>query len=181
MADIISPVNPATATPWPIRDDEDSGFESSLNPQQRAVFDALMVKMRASEFWPDLDEMPDNTSHYVLRFCRASMKHKSSSREFVLVAAEQRLIKTLTWRREKNVTGLRKQLDAGVFPDKWDFYNQVRPKLMWIDSLSGRPVLLERIGLFGSNVKISEFTMDEWERFFICENELLLSVTHAVS
>jgi len=159
---------------YPVRDEMRTGYEANLTDQQRDVLNKLMNNLRNSEFWPDFQQNPDGVK-FVLRFLRATMKDKSKNRLFQLQPAEERLYNTFRWRRQHKVDDVRRSIEIGAFPPGYDFYwNEVRPRLQWIDPQTGRLVHMEKFGLLCQHVKTDAFTDEQWNQFFIYDLENIL-------
>ena len=73
------------------------------------------------------------------------------------------------WRRKMG-------LDAWTEDDKpegWEEYRKVRPKFEF-QGPSGHPVTIERFGLFTTNTMVDDFTLEQWERFYAYDSEIVM-------
>lgn len=148
-----------------------TGFAGNLTAQQQAAFTELMSKVDTSEYADDLHKLP-HSDWFALRFLRATMKDKTGERVFQAAQAFERLVTTLQWRRDKNLDLIRTNIQNNTLPaDYIKFFNEIRPRMQWIDPQSGRPVQVEKLGMLAQFLDVDVFSMEKWEELFTYDLE----------
>jgi len=133
------------------------GFHETLNEQQRAALEELRTIVREGEFAEDLERIDDEETDFLLRFLRATMRHKHTTRVFDVKAAAKRLNSTLRWKRS---LGLNKPFAEMEKPSLFDLYLKHRPQFMYVDP-SGYVVSVDKLGLLASYLKVDFLNSDQ--------------------
>lgn len=158
---------------YPKQNNLRTGYMGNLTERQQSEFDLLKASVKTNEYIDELNVFPQ-PGWFILRFLRATMKDKTGLRIFQAVPAEERLIGTLKWRRENNTSQIRDNLRNNKLPATFETYlRDIRPRMTWIDK-SGRPVTLEKLGLYAQHVQLDVFTEKEWEVNCIYDLERIL-------
>lgn len=142
-----------------------TGFEVNLTEAQKVALDELKKRMEKSEYAQELLENPDG-DRFVLRFLRATMKDKSGARVFDVNAAEERLKRTMQWRRDVQADELRKGIENGdeIRPEGQDIcYNQI-PYVMVVHPETGDVFRFDRFATSASNLNDSALTTEQWTK-----------------
>lgn len=150
-----------------------SGYLATLTAQQAAVLVRLKALLAESEYADDVASHADE-DRWLLRFLRATMAKKSTTRIFQLEAAIARLRETLAWRKQM---GLNQPFESVAVPDEYELFQAVRPQHMWVDRKAGTLVMIDQLGLVGSYVKASHLTSQQWEECLAYNAE---SVAHSL-
>jgi hypothetical protein len=162
---------------YPDRDDFKSGYLTSLTTQQNNVFGEFKLQLKQTEYWSDVEKNPDG-DRFLLRFLRATMKDKHTTRIFQLKPAMERITGTLKFRQQYHADEIRTSLEKKEpLSDEYVRYrDQIRPRLQFIDRKTGRLVHVERFGVMSSYLDTKHFDTEKWIEMFIrdCESTLLV-------
>ena len=102
-----------------------SGFEDTLNLQQEEALETLRNEVKGTKYEERIRTHPDST-RFLLRVLRATMKDKSKKRIFQVKEAKARLFAILDWKEEYDV-------DINKKPPEFDEYRKVYPALFYAD------------------------------------------------
>lgn len=140
-----------------------TGFEHALTDQQRLALADLKVRLEKSEFQADIVEHPDG-DRWLLRFLRATMKDKHGARLFNVVDAEERILKTLAWRRLHGVDEMRRKLERGENgqPDVYDIFLRQVPYVILTNPETGDVFRFDRMGTSMSMIDDGMLTLDQY-------------------
>ena len=159
---------------FPARDDLRTGYEANLTEQQRAALAELKARIATTDFQRDVEGNPDG-DRFVLRFLRATMGDKRGARVFDVDAAEARFKEALEFRRKFKADEIRERIEKGELdPDYVKYSEQIRPRLIFKDERTGRPVHIERFGVFMQYVDTNSFDEDGWLRMIAWDLEYKL-------
>jgi len=146
-----------------------SGFETTLNAQQKQSLSDFRIRWEKSEFAQEVAEHPDG-DRWLLRFLRASMKDKHGARIFDVNAAEARMKKTLQWRREVGADEIMRRImkdgsEASVKPEGYDtlLLSQL-PFVMVVNTETGDVFRFDRFATSASRVNESVMTLEQWSK-----------------
>lgn len=104
-----------------------------------------------------LESHPHYTA-YMLRFLRATMKHKKDRRVFQVDDALERLKQVMEW---KTKYGISHDMEE---PEGWEEFNQVYPYYDWLDTKAKVPVGIERFGVFHSHSVRNRYSETQWNQ-----------------
>ena len=138
-----------------------SGFEDTLNEQQKRAFEQMHATVVASEFAQDLAAHPAS-NRWLLKFLRATAKDKTGKREFIPADAYKRMKISFLWRREHKIDALMQSCERDEPPEKWELYRDCYPCLDVINPETGTLMRFQMLGMFASGVDLSLMTNEEW-------------------
>lgn len=142
-----------------------SGFEATLNVQQKICLEEFRQRILASEFCPDYAIDP-GADRFLLKFLRATMKDKTGERLFRVDCAFDRLIRTFLWRREHNIAELRAACERNEPPEKFSLYRAIYPSLTVVNPDTGQHIRFSYFGKFISYLDTKALSDEEWLQCF---------------